>query len=443
MAARKLLIISYVFPPVGGIMVQRVLSFARYLPQHGIDVHVLSCWNPATPVYDHSLLKLVPPEVKQFHAFTPEPPFYLRKKVWSVIAGAKGESKPAEASAAPAPPPSGIKGAIKKTIQKFLSPDAQVLWTPFALRKASSIIRKHGIDTVLVTAPPFSLFLVGNELKRRFPHIRLISDFRDEWLRFMLTDFAHYEGDEIRHRAEQIERDTIESSDLVVAVTQASLDEISSRYPAQPRSKFAFVSNGYDPALFEKFEPKRHAGSNVVVTHNGTAYKTSSPAFYLDALDALPEEIRSTFETRFIGRIAETETALFENRKSPVKTYGFLPQREALGHVAETDYLLLTMTNDFSLPGKLFEYLATGKPVLALSPIGGEVDRLLRETRGGWCVPHDDPAAIQAMLRRAWERVRSGTAGEGINWDAIRAYERPRVAAKLAQLIQSLEPKRR
>ena len=439
MNRRKLLIISYVFPPVGGIMVQRVLSFARYLPQHGIDVHVLSCWNPATPVMDHSLLKLVPPEVKTFTAFTPEPPFYLRKKVWSLLSGSgANEPKPSAQAESKPVPPSGLKGAVKGAVQKIISPDAQVLWTPFAKRKAASIIRDHGIDTVLVTAPPFSLFLVGNWLKRRFPHIRLISDFRDEWLRFMLTDFDFMSGDETRRQAEAIERDTIESSDLVLAVTHASLDEISSRYPGQPRSKFACVSNGFDPALFAGFQPQEPAGPKVIITHNGTAYKTSSPVYYLDALDSLPEEIRSRIETRFIGRIAETETHLFENRKAKIELCGFLPQKEAIRRVAETDYLLLTMTNDFSLPGKLFEYMATGKPVLALSPAGGEVDRMLAETHTGWNVPHDDPAAIRAMLIRAVEAARHPDRLPQTGWDAVRRYERPRVAGQLAGLIQGL-----
>ncbi len=434
-ANRKLLIISYVFPPVGGIMVQRVLSFARYLPQHGIDVHVLSCWNPATPVYDRSLLGLVPPSVKTFTAFTPEPPFYLRKKLWAAFGGG-GAGSPAKPGARGAGP--AWKSRIKSAIQDRLSPDAQVLWAPFAIRKAAAIVERHGIDTVMVTAPPFSLFLVGNELKRRFPKLRLVTDFRDEWLRFMLTDFEFMSGGETRRKAEAIERRTIESSDLVVAVTRASLAEIRSRYPAQPESKFAFVPNGYDPALFEGYKAVSPGGSQVIVTHNGTAYKTSSPAYYLDALDALPAAVRMRIQTRFIGRVAETETKLFEGRESEVKLYGFLPQAEGLRRVAETDYLLLTMTNDFSLPGKLFEYMASGKPVLALSPKGGEVDRLLDETGTGWCVPHDDPAAIGAMLLRAVDSARNPAALPRIDWEAVRRFERPRVAAELAARLHGL-----
>ena len=181
-----ILLLSYAFPPVGGIMVQRVLSFAKYLPRCGFKVHVLTTWNPATPVFDPGLLDQVPPEVSVHRAFTPEPPFYLRKRLWERFdRGSK------EAAAAP---PGGWKAALRRRIKRALCPDVQVLWTPFARRRAERLIPKHAIRYLLVTVPPFSLLQVGNVLKRRFPHIRLIADFRDEWLRFMLADFAFYSG---------------------------------------------------------------------------------------------------------------------------------------------------------------------------------------------------------------------------------------------------------
>jgi glycosyltransferase involved in cell wall biosynthesis len=410
-------------------MVQRVLSFARYLPQHGFDVSVLSCWNPATPVYDPGLLRLVPSQVRRFHALTPEPPFYLRKKIWALFAGAKPAGPKTEAA------PSPVKAFVRRQVQRMLSPDAQVLWTPFAIQRASAIIRKYSIDTVLVTVPPFSLFLVGNELKRRFPHIKLVSDFRDEWLRFMLDDFEFLSGSDTRRRAEAIERQTIESSDLVVGVTRASVAEIQSRYPEQPASKFARVPNGYDPALFETFERRPNTTGKLLITHNGTAYKTSSPSYYLKSLEALPSEIRDGIRTRFIGRIAETETHLFENPKADIEQLGFVPQTEALARMQDADYLLLTMTNDFSLPGTLFEYIATGIPVIALSPKGGEVDRLLQETQAGFCVPHDDPQAIQALLQQL---VAGQSQPLRPDVDAVRRYERPRIAADFAKLLHTL-----
>jgi hypothetical protein len=436
MSPQKLLIISYVFPPFGGIPVQRALNFAKYLPETGLEVHVVTASNAAAPVRDPGLLRHIPPGVRVHRIPTPEPPFYLRKKAWGLLAGKGGVAPPA----AERKPESGAQRSWKSRaaarVKSVLMPDPQVLWKPCAVWQASRVIRRYGIDTVLVTAPPFSVFLTGNELKRRFPQIRLVSDFRDEWLRFYLTDFDFLAGDETRRRAEAIERETIERSDLVLAVTQSSLGEIRGRYPAEPDRKFALLPNGYDPATFQALATRPHGRpGGMVVTHIGTAYRTASPVYYLDALDTLPDAVRTQIETRFIGRVAETEQDALDGRRSPVRQLGFLPQAEAVRYMEETDYLLLTMTNDFSLPGKLFEYMASGKRILALSPRGGEVDRILRATGAGECVPHDDPAAIRELLLRAWERRAEPTAMHEPDWQAIRRYERPRLARDLATLL--------
>lgn len=423
MTPRKLLLVTYAFPPFGGISVQRVLNFAKYLPDLGIEVHILTARNAASPVRDESLLNQIPPGVHVHRTFTPEPPFYLRKRVWEMFFG--GRSKPN----APAPSPGRFSSRLKDLIRRPLLPDPQVLWKSFAVRAGERIIRRYGIDTVMTTAPPFSVLMTGIELKRRCPEIRLVSDFRDEWLRFMLTDFDFYSGDQGRLQAEAIERKTIETSDLVLAVTESSLSEIRGRYPEQPDRKWAMVPNGYDPrSIAAAPPPSRRPDDRMIVGHMGTAYSTASPRFYLDAVDRLPPDIRGNIETRFIGRVAETETSIFDNRLSPVRLLGFQPQKEALRLAAECDYLLLTMTNDFSLPGKLFEYLALGRPVLALSPGGGEVDRLLSATRGGWCAPHDDGGAVERLLMNAWARLRDGQSIFEPDWEEIRRYERPRLA---------------
>ena len=128
----------------------------------------------------------------------------------------------------------------------------------------------------------------------------------------------------------------------------------------------------------------------------GTVYKTACPGYYLDALDAMEEPVRATIRTRFVGRVAEDQRAGLEGRRSAVEITGFVPQQEALRAMCDTDCLLLTMTNDISLPGKLFEYMATGKPILALCSPESEVARILDETGAGW---HADPANPEAVKR--------------------------------------------
>ena len=430
----RLLLVSYLFPPNGGIAVQRALSLAKYLPGEGFQVHILKARNAAGPADDPALLKQVPPAVKVHEAFTPEIPFHLRQRIWKFL---KRPGRPSASSTAHAEArPGGWKAIAGQLARRILCPEPEILWVPFALRKARRIVREHGIQVVMVTAPPFSAFLVGTALKREFPHVRFISDFRDEWLTFYLQDFDFQNSPHTRRRAEEIERSTVESSDLVVAVTESSLAEIRNRYPEVPSARFACLHNGYDPQVVQRVEHSGKPHDRVIVSHIGTVYKTASPQHYLDALDGLPEEHRSKFETRFIGRISDDQAALMENRKSRIQILGFLPQQQALQCVAETDYLLLTMTNDISLPGKLFEYLALGKPILALSRRNSEVFRILERTRTGWCVDFTDPTAIRSMLEEALHNVQTGSDFQP-DWDEIRRFERPRLVRLYGNLIRS------
>lgn len=425
MSNGRVLLVSYWFPPAGGIAVQRALSLAKYLPQNGCELHVLAPSNPPSPVPDPSLLSEVPTGVRVHRAWTPSPPAQLRKRLWGLVSnGSKGgnNTKSKWAGGLHAP----------DFIRRFLSPDPEVVWVPFATRRAIQVVRKYRIETVLVTAPPFSAFLVGNALKRKFAHLRLISDFRDEWLRFFLSTFDFQKNQYIRRHAEAIERSTIELSDTVVSITSPIVSELRERYPDQPQGKFVYIPNGYDPGSFVNFCPRPHATSKIVVTYVGTVYSTTSPRPYFEALDTLPESVRVRIETRFVGRIAEDQRNFLESRPD-VKLLGYVTQKEALRHMEETDYLLLVMNDPSFATGKIYEYLATGKPILAFSPTGGEVERTLKETGGGWCIDPNDGEAIRALLRKVASNDLAAQFRP--NQNAIRCYERPRLAEKFAQLI--------
>jgi glycosyltransferase involved in cell wall biosynthesis len=386
---------------------------------------------------DPSLLRHVPASVHVHRCFTPEVPFSLRTRVWSLISPAsKDKSNPSEEKKqVPAAPT--WKSRVAGTIRRLFTPDPEVVWVPFATRAAKKLIKRHGIGTVLLTAPPFSVFITGNRLKRRFPDLRIVADFRDEWLTFYLSTFDFHSSPHIRERAAAIEREVVEAADVVLTVTPTIERQLVDRYPDLPRRKFVCLPNGYDPAAFTDFHPRPHGTGKIVITYMGTVYKASTARYYLDALDSLPDEVRSRFETRFIGRFSDDEKSSVENRKSAIQLLGFLPQAEAFRRMEETDYLLMTMTDAASLTGKLFDYLATGKPILAISPAGGEVDKILRDTRAGWCAPPDDPGQIRELLLRAYFRLNRGENGFLPDQDAVACYTRPGLTAKLADLIRA------
>ena len=417
----KILLISCYFPPVGGIHVQRAVSLARYLPENGFKVFVLTA-RSSVPLIDKELLRLIPDDVEVHRTWTLEPPFHLRKRVWSRLSS---QSHGVGAK---------FKSMFTRKIKRRICPDPQVLWYPFAIRRATKLIRKEGIQTILVTAPPFSAFLIANELKRRFPHLCAIADIRDEWLQYFVKEFVFRGDDYIVARAAEIERTTVESCDRIVAVSAASLNATRSRYPEQPGGKFVLIPNGYDPAAFSEFRSRSHGSDKLVFTYTGTVYRPCSPKPYLDALDGLAK-IRSCVETRFVGRVAqEFDRGVFENHHSLVRLVDYVPQKDSFRYMEETDVLLLPWVDRVNIPGKLFEYLATGKPILALCYPDSEVARVVQQTASGWCVNPDDVAEIQLALTEIY--AQGGKYPRRRNWQAIRRYERPRLAAEYAQVIR-------
>jgi glycosyltransferase involved in cell wall biosynthesis len=430
----RILLMTYFFPPAGGVSVQRALSLAKYLPADGCQLDVLTTRNGVYPVRDEALLGEVPASVQIHRAFTPEPPYGLRKRAWNIIADPLRPAGPTTHLL------SNVQRLTKSMVQNVLFPDPQVLWNRWAFAAASELIRKRGYDTLVVTAPPFSSFLAGNRLKQRFPGLRLVSDFRDDWIGFFLEGVDALAGGRKRDAALRIERETVETADLVVAATEATLQDIRSRYPEQPAAKFAVVHNGYDPDALRPCACEVTAGSRMVVTYVGTVYGPCSPRHYLDAVDSLPEEIRSRMETRFVGRVIDAEAAVLQRRNSMVRSVGFVPHAEAVRHMSEADFLLLVIDDEKTLSGKIFEYLATGKPVIALTPPAGESGRLIRATRSGHVVEPRDARAIADLLHRLCIARSEGRHGLAPDWDLIRQFERPRLAAKYRRLIQEQRP---
>ena len=428
----RVLLISCYFPPAGGINVQRAVSLARYLPQNGFKVFVLTA-HSSVPMSDAELVKLIPKDVEVHRTWTLEPPFRLRKKLWSCI------NSPGKSATVNNGIGAKVKSLLARRVKRLICPDPQVLWYPIAIGRATKLIRKEKIRTVLVTAPPFSAFLLVNEIKRRFPHVSIIADVRDEWLDYFVKEFVFCGDEYVSARAAQIERETVESCDRIVNVTQASLLRMRSRYPEQPDHKFALIPNGYDPAVFSEFRSRASQTDRIVFTYTGTVYRPASPKAYLDALDGL-SQIRAGIETRFVGRIAEEfDRGIFENRQSSIRLVDFVPQTEARRFMEETDVLLLPWTDRVNIPGKFYEYLATGKPILALCYPDSELARVMGRTSSGWCVSPEDTGAIQQTLAEI--HGLGGKYPHPRNWEAIRRFERPRLAAEYARVIrEALQP---
>ena len=429
----RVLIITYLFPPSGGVGVPRFVNYARYLSQFGCRVSVLTAKNPSTPVYDPGLAKHVPASTKVYRVFNPELPYDLRDRIWKRINPSKSN-----ATAVAQPRISRFRTVARAIIEHFCFPDVQATWVPFAVSAAKRIIRRENIDTVLLNAPPFSCLKIAVAIRKRFPKLKLIIDFRDEWISNYIADFDVRRTHRQQRRARDLERAAIEAADFVSGITPAQTQQIRARYPNHPESKFICVPNGYDAELFSGFRPPAGNDQKMVVTYFGTVYanRVYTPLWrYLDVVEQLPEGVRNQIETRFVGRVAREAAPLFEKYTSNIKLLGFLPRAEAVKLLEQTDCQLMVSLNPTSHGGKLFDYLASGRPILALAQPDGEIGRILRETRAGWCVDPGDEQGIRDMLMRAFE-VKRGDAPFAPDREAVQAYEWSRLIARMADLTE-------
>jgi glycosyltransferase involved in cell wall biosynthesis len=432
----NVLLVSYPFPPSGGIGVPRALAYTRYLPEHGCRMFVLTPFHPATPVYDTGLLGLVPAETVVVRTFDPEPPFEWRDKIWKSLSAPHRANGNMSAGDPPSERRSwGVKPWLRSVAQAALFPDIQTLWIPFAMHAANRMVEQFDIDFVILNVPPFSTLKIGVSLKRRFPRLRVISDFRDDWMGYYIRHFDSPGSSRIA-QCQALERTAVEFSDLVVTVTNSWVEQMRRRYPDQRPEKFVLVPNGYDPQSFSDFSCRRHK-DKMVVTYFGTIHNNSvySPHNYLQAVEKLPEAIRSAIENRFVGRITADAQPLFRNRSANLRCYGFMPKKEGIRFLEDADVLLLIATDPGSHAGKLFEYLATGKPILALSPAGGEIDDLLRRTGSGICVDPWDVGSITLALRRCFDCVMAGRPIVVPDPSVVKQYSWPAIMSVFAKTL--------
>jgi glycosyltransferase involved in cell wall biosynthesis len=292
---------------------------------------------------------------------------------------------------------------------------------------------------VILNIPPFSLFGVIAPLKRDFPHLKWITEIRDDWLGYYLKFFDSARTDAKHRLAVQLEGEGMRASDFVVAVTPAQRDAMRNRYPDQPESKFLFLPNGFDADLYKDFRPSREQRQNLVIAYFGTLYNTPpyDISHFLEAADRLPGAIRSRLELRFIGRIALDAEAQLEGRKFQIVKMGFYPRAEGVRLLQEADYLLVPSNDPTAHAGKLFDYLATGLPIIALSPVDGAIAHLLEETGGGVAVNGGNTEAIGELILDAFQRLEGGRHRfPAPKPERVAFYERGNLVAKLVEMTR-------
>jgi glycosyltransferase involved in cell wall biosynthesis len=414
----KVLLVTMYFPPAGGGGVQRPLKFATHLPELGIETHVLA---PDDPKWIHRDEELAPPTLAWVHRVR--------------YVGPKGR-KPAEELHGTR----GLERIGRHALlagRRLLVPDENVSWNITAIPAALRIARAEAIDVVITTSPPSSVHLIGAAVKRA-AGIPWVADLRDS-----LVANPHRRAESVIVRAKEtgeqaVARLVAGSADAIVGVSEAIVDEMSER---EPRGRLVHISNGSDFDDFAGLDYTR--GTRFRITHTGSFFGKRDPRPFLTALARVDDVV-----ARFVGdfRSSDREWAETLELGDRLELIPYAPRRRALELQRDSEALLLLIPEAGGrgrgvLSGKVFEYLAAERPILAVVPPDGAAAELLRETGVGVVVAPDDVDGMErelTALREAWRAGDLEATRLSDEWR--RKLSRRTRVEELAQLLDELVP---
>ncbi|MCY2989950.1 MAG: glycosyltransferase [Planctomycetota bacterium] len=429
---RRVLLIAYQFPPVGGAGVQRVAKFTKYLPEHGWEVSVLTVSNPSVPVTDRSLLEEIPPQTIIRQAKSWEPGYRLKQ---TLTQGSPPDSRRAGWL-------TKIKRAVRNVATMLLQPDPQILWVPEAIRQGRRLLRELPHHAILVSGPPFSSFLVGAAL-RQFSGLPLVLDYRDEWTRsncYWENKSHHPFTQWVQHVLQKL---VIRHADTAIATTQRSARtlEQESRNAGRP-IPVRCLYNGFDPADLPQLQPRvaERDGRRFRLSHVGTLWNLTTSRALVEAIERLASrspDLASRLEIELVGRCTTAEESLLQRlQKLPCRLLRqeYVDHSSAVRVMGEADELCLLLSDvpgaERVVPGKTFEYLATGRAILAITP-EGELRDVLRGFAGVSVFSPQDVAGLCEHL----ERRLAALSPETSHTRELAGFDRRQQAGQLAEVL--------
>ncbi len=406
----KVLLATVYWPPAGGGGVPRPLKMATYLPELGVETHVLV---PSDPKRMHRDDSLVPPPAAIVHTTRNLGPRVHRPEV--ELAAAHGLER------------ARLQAVL--TARRLLIPDPSSPWLLTAVPTAIRIVRRYGIEAVITSSPPGSVNLLGAAVKRA-TGIRWVADLRDS-----LISHPHRRQDVRGER--RVAKLVARYADAIVCVAPAAVEEMRA---LSPRGPVELIDHGADFDDFDGLEYTR--GDRFRITHTGTIFGRRDPKPFLRALAQVDGDVVA----RFVGdfREADREVIAELGLADRVELVPYLPRREALALQRDSDALLLLVPagegrGRFVVTTKIFEYLAAGRPILGAVPEDGAAAALLRETGAGVVAPPDDAGALAEALSGLVERWRDGSLnGVALAPEVRESLSRRARVERFAELLRSI-----
>lgn len=425
---KKVLIIAYYWPPAGGPGVQRWLKFVKYLPDFGFQPIVYIPENPTYPIIDEGLMSEVSDKA-----------VIIRKKIKEPYGFASIFSKKNTKKIS-----SGIIPHQKKQslVQKLLLwirgnvfiPDARVLWVKPSVKFLEKYIVEHGIETIITTGPPHSLHLIGLNLKNKLS-LKWIADFRDPW-----TTIGYHKAlklsDSASNKHKNLESQVLNTADLVLVTSETTKAE----FQALTTKPIEVITNGFD---VEKVE-KQSLDAKFTIAHIGSFLSERNPRILWKCIKEIIKEnpsFKADFELKLIGAVSqEVLDTIAEFRLDQyVNNLGYVSHKEAIAHQRKSQVLLLIEIDSEDtksiIPGKLFEYMVSERPIIAIGPEGSDFESIIKSTNTGVFHQYDEADKLKATILGFYNDFKHGSLKA--NAIGLQQYSRKKLTEKLASILNS------
>ncbi|NQW30747.1 MAG: hypothetical protein HQ472_09580 [Ignavibacteria bacterium] len=433
---KNVLIVAYHFPPGGGPGVQRVLKHVTYLRQFGWNPIVLTVLNGDFPARDESLLKKIPSDVVVIRTKIIEPYSLYRKFI-----GGKGASIDVNVNKT-ADQRTGFKEKFAEWIRAtFFIPDARIGWLPTAKKSALKAITDYKISAVYSSSPPYTCALIARSIKRK-TGLPWVAGFRDPWTNFLTTPERWFVPAMIDKK---LERTVFEEADAVESAWQGITEDALQKYPHLNREKFHHVPNGYDSSDFPVVQYQRT--DKFTITYTGSLYGHRNPASFLAALELLNKSgvlDVNKVSLRFVGRFgAEVDAMLQSTLFAPaVDRIQYVPHEKSIEYALTSDALLIivddTKESAEIVPGKVYEYLGAGRPIIGIAPKGSAIERLVHGVNAGRCTNQDDVSGLAEIISNLYKHWKNNTNAFERNETEIEKFERKQSAEQLARILDKV-----
>ncbi|ADV50709.1 hypothetical protein Celal_3444 [Cellulophaga algicola DSM 14237] len=422
---KKVLIITYYWPPAGGPGVQRWLKFVKYLRDFNIEPVLFIPKNPNYPITDAAFLKEIPEGIKIIKQSIFEPyqlaSFLSSKKTKRISSGI-------------------IQTKNQSFLEKILLwirgnlfiPDARKYWIKPSVKSITKVLQEENIETIITTGPPHSIHLIGLALKERLG-ITWLADFRDPW-----TSIGYHKKLKLTRAAKKkhkfLEKRVLNIADTIVVTSPTTKRE----FEALTSQPISVITNGFDDQQIQ--EIKLDAAFTMV--HIGSLLSGRNPENLWRILSELlvsNADFKKVFKLKLIGVVSEDvlESIYAHHLKPYVDLVGYVSHNTALQAQKKSQILLLTEINSKEtqgiIPGKLFEYLAAKRPILAIGPKNWDVSAILEDTKAGKTFDYTEDVKLKKLLLEWFEAYK--TSSLNIAATNINKYSRRELTRKLAELI--------